>query len=103
MLEDNPYGLLRYEGEPLPTLHSLDDGQVRHLPRDVLEDPLARRCAWAGRSRRAPVLDKMNVGKQGVDLCSSSMTQCFVAAYFEETRWQDYLGSLIDSTGAGAT
>ena len=25
ILEDNPYGLLRYEGEPLPTLHSLDD------------------------------------------------------------------------------
>ena len=25
VLEDNPYGLLRYEGEPLPTLHSLDD------------------------------------------------------------------------------
>src|SRR5471030_1381523 len=24
ILEDNPYGLLRYEGEPLPTLYSLD-------------------------------------------------------------------------------
>ena len=24
VLEDNPYGLLRYEGDPLPTLHSLD-------------------------------------------------------------------------------
>ena len=27
MLEDNPYGLLRYEGEPLPTLLSLDGGE----------------------------------------------------------------------------
>jgi 2-aminoadipate transaminase len=42
------------------------------------------------------VLEKMNVGKQGADLCTSSMTQCFVAAYFEETRWQDYLASLVD-------
>ena len=25
VLEDNPYGLLRYEGTPLPTLRSLDD------------------------------------------------------------------------------
>src|SRR4029077_20674508 len=24
ILEDNPYGLLRYEGEPLPTIYSLD-------------------------------------------------------------------------------
>ena len=27
VLEDNPYGLLRYEGEPLPTLFSLDGGE----------------------------------------------------------------------------
>src|SRR5262249_49429767 len=27
VLEDNPYGLLRYEGEPLPTLYSLDGGR----------------------------------------------------------------------------
>ena len=27
VLEDNPYGLLRYEGEPLPTLYSMDGGQ----------------------------------------------------------------------------
>ena len=27
MLEDNPYGLLRYEGEPLPTLLALDGGE----------------------------------------------------------------------------
>ena len=26
VLEDNPYGLLRYEGDPLPTLFSLDGG-----------------------------------------------------------------------------
>src|SRR2546430_12684281 len=28
VLEDNPYGLLRYEGEPLPTLYSLDADEV---------------------------------------------------------------------------
>src|SRR5580704_1240608 len=28
VLEDNPYGLLRYEGEPLPTLYSLDAAAV---------------------------------------------------------------------------
>ena len=45
----------------------------------------------AGRSRRAPVLEKMNLGKQGADLCSSSFSQLFVAAYFAHDRWQDYL------------
>jgi 2-aminoadipate transaminase len=95
VLEDNPYGLLRYEGEPLPTLHSLDGGEfVIYLGTfsKILSPGL--RLGWA--TAPGPVLEKMNVGKQGSDLCSSSMTQCFVAAYFEETRWQDYLGSLVD-------
>ena len=36
----------------------------------------------------------MNIGKQASDLCSSSLTQLFVAAYFESGRWQDYVHSL---------
>jgi 2-aminoadipate transaminase len=93
VLEDNPYGLLRFEGEPLPTLRSLDGGEfVIYLGTfsKILSPGI--RLGWTAAPR--PVLDKMNVGKQGVDLCSSSMTQCFVAAYFEQGRWQDYLESL---------
>ena len=93
VLEDNPYGLLRYEGDPLPTLRSLDGGEfVIYLGTFSKILSPGVRLGWAAAPR--PVLEKMNVGKQGVDLCSSSMTQCFVAAYFEEGRWQDYLGSL---------
>ena len=35
VLEDNPYGLLRYEGEALPTLYSLDAeaARARRAPR----------------------------------------------------------------------
>jgi 2-aminoadipate transaminase len=40
------------------------------------------------------VRDKMNTGKQGVDLCTSSLSQLFVATYFAERRWQDYVGEL---------
>ena len=94
VLEDNPYGLLRYEGEPLPTLRSLDRSEfVVYLGTfsKILSPGI--RLGWAAAPR--PVLQKMNLGKQGVDLCSSSMTQCFVAAYFQSGRWQDYLESLI--------
>ena len=48
VLEDNPYGLLRYEGEPLPPLYALDGGEYVHLPRHVLEDPVARASGSAG-------------------------------------------------------
>jgi 2-aminoadipate transaminase len=50
------------------------------------------RLGWA--VAPAPVLAKMNMGKQGADLCSSSLTQYFVAAYFAEGRWEPYLESL---------
>ncbi len=94
VLEDNPYGLLRYEGQALPTLHSLDGGEfVVYLGTfsKILSPGL--RLGWTVAPR--PVLQKMNVGKQAADLCSSSLTQHFVASYFEAPdRWQGYVDAL---------
>jgi 2-aminoadipate transaminase len=109
VLEDNPYGLLRYEGEPLPTLYSLDaEIAGRGGPSDlviylgtfskILSPGL--RLGWAVAPR--PVLEKLNLGKQGADLCSSSVTQTFVAAYFAERSahgepaWLEYVKRLRD-------
>jgi 2-aminoadipate transaminase len=95
VLEDNPYGLLRYEGEPLPTLFSLDpDEFVIYLGTfsKILSPGI--RLGWT--LAPAPVLEKMNLGKQGADLCSPAFSQMFVASYFEHDRWTDYLQSLKD-------
>ena len=95
MLEDNPYGLLRYEGDPLPTLRSLDGGEfVIYLGTFSKILSPGMRLGWA--VAPAPVLAKMNVGKQAADLCSSSMAQHFVGAYFEAGGWQDYVRTLIE-------
>ena len=101
ILEDNPYGLLRYEGDPLPTLYSLDAaGAGKGGPSDfviylgtfskILSPGV--RLGWAVAPR--PVLEKLNLGKQGADLCSSSVTQLFVAAYFADRDWREYLQTL---------
>jgi 2-aminoadipate transaminase len=93
VLEDNPYSLLRYEGEPVPTLQSLDGGNfVVYLGTFSKILSAGIRLGWA--VAPAPIIDKMNLGKQGVDLCSSSMTQLFVAEYFADGRWMDYVASL---------
>jgi 2-aminoadipate transaminase len=103
VLEDNPYGLLRYEGEPLPTLYSLDAEAVGRGGASDLVIYLGTfskilspglRLGWAVAPRA--VLEKLNLGKQGADLCSSPMTQLFVAAYFEEGGWREYLQTLRD-------
>jgi 2-aminoadipate transaminase len=95
VLEDNPYGLLRYDGEPLPTLRSLDRGEfvIYASTFSKILSPGVR-LGWA--AAPAPVLAKMNIGKQASDLCSSSLSQFFVTAYFEAGPWEDYVRSLIE-------
>jgi 2-aminoadipate transaminase len=93
VLEDNPYGLLRYEGEPLPTLRSLDGGRfVVYLGTfsKILSPGI--RIGWA--VAPGPVFEKLNQGKAAVDLCSSTFSQVFIATYFAQTRWRDLLDSL---------
>ncbi|HMI70433.1 MAG TPA: PLP-dependent aminotransferase family protein [Solirubrobacteraceae bacterium] len=95
VLEDNPYGLLRYEGDPLPTLRSLDGGDfVIYLGTfsKILSPGL--RLGWTAAPH--PVLEKLNLGKQGVDLCTSTLSQLMVQAYFERGHWRDYVDSLTD-------
>jgi 2-aminoadipate transaminase len=50
------------------------------------------RLGWSVAPR--PVLEKLNLGKQGADLCSSPVTQLFVATYFRERDWRVYLEQL---------
>src|SRR6476659_6852072 len=74
VLEDNPYGLLRYEGDPVPTLRALDGGEfVIYLGTfsKILSPGI--RLGWAVAPR--PVLEKLNLGAQGATLCPSSFTQ----------------------------
>ncbi len=95
VLEDNPYGLLRYEGDPLPPLYALDEGvYVMYLGTfsKILSPGI--RLGWV--VAPPPVLEKINLGKQAVDLCTSTLSQLMVQAYFERGRWEDYVESLTD-------
>ena len=90
VLEDNPYGLLRYEGTPCPTLRELDGGlYVMYLGTfsKILSPGI--RLGWV--LAPAPVLHQINMGKQAADLCSSTLSQLMVTAYFEQARWRDYV------------
>jgi 2-aminoadipate transaminase len=95
VLEDNPYGLLRYEGEPLPTLFALDGGEyVIYLGTfsKILSPGL--RLGWTAAPH--PVLEKLNLGKQAADLCSPPLSQHFVAAYFAHRDWRAYVRGLVE-------
>ena len=95
VLEDNPYGLLRYEGDPPPPLLSLDGGvYVMYLGTfsKILSPGI--RLGWV--VAPPPVVEKINLGKQATDLCTSTLSQLMVRAYFEHGRWLEYVGSLVE-------
>jgi 2-aminoadipate transaminase len=94
IVEDNPYGLLRYDGEPCRTLYSLDGGDyVLYL--GTLSKILSPgiRIGWV--AAPPPVLEKIGLGKQAADLCTSTLSQYFVREYFAEGRWLDYVADLV--------
>jgi 2-aminoadipate transaminase len=95
VVEDNPYGLLRFSGEALPPLYQLDGGDfviyVGTLSK-ILSPGI--RLGWA--VAPPPVMEKIVLGKQAADLCTSTLTQHFVREYFAEGRWREYVESLVE-------
>jgi 2-aminoadipate transaminase len=95
VVEDNPYGLLRFGGEPLPPLYQLDGGDfVIYVGTfsKILSPGI--RLGWA--VAPPPVMEKIVLGKQAADLCTSTLTQHFVREYFAEGRWREYVESLVE-------
>ena len=95
VIEDNPYGLLRFDGEPLPPLYQLDGGDfVIYIGTfsKILSPGI--RLGWA--VAPPPVMEKIVLGKQAADLCTSTLTQYFVREYFAEGRWREYVESLCE-------
>jgi 2-aminoadipate transaminase len=94
VVEDNPYGLLRYEGEALPTLYSLDGGSyVIYLGTFSKILSAGLRVGWI--VSPTPIREKVVLGKQAADLCTSTLTQDFAGEYFRRGRWRDYVDDLI--------
>lgn len=93
ILEDNPYSMLRYEGDPVPTLRELDQhGNVVYLGTFSKIFAPGVRLGWV--EAPAPILARINLVKQAADLCSSSLSQHLVGRFFLECDWPAYIERL---------
>ncbi len=99
IVEDNPYGMLRFEGEPLPSLAALEQeggdggpGRVVYLGTFSKIFAPGVRLGWV--HAQPGILHKINVGKQGADLCSSNLSQMMIASYFQNADWRAYVKRL---------
>jgi 2-aminoadipate transaminase len=79
IVEDSPYRELRYEGEHIPTMYSLDPDHVIHLGSFSKIFAPGFRLGWA--IAHPDILDKIYVCKQSLDLCPPIFDQ-YVAAEF---------------------
>lgn len=92
LVEDDPYGLLAYDGELEPPLRALDAQRVVYVGSfsKILAPGL--RLGWMV----APpaILERASLVKESVDLETSSLTQRAVAAYFDDNDFDRHLERL---------
>ena len=83
VLEDAPYSELRFYGETLPSLKSMDtEGFVIYLGTFSKVFCPGMRIGWVAADDR--ILEKYVLVKQGADLHSSNITQRNISAYLEK-------------------
>jgi DNA-binding transcriptional MocR family regulator len=94
IVEDNPYGLLRFEGEPEPTLRSMDPQNVIYLGTVSKVFSPGVRVGWA--MAEPGVLHRLVLAKEAADLCGSSLNMLVTERYLSGDRWRVNLRSLVE-------
>lgn len=93
ILEDNPYGLLRFEGEPMPSIRSMDDdGRVIFLGTFSKILIPGFRLGWVEADQE--VLQKFILCKQGADLQASTVNQITAANLMDEFDIYEHIENL---------
>ncbi|NQW31726.1 MAG: PLP-dependent aminotransferase family protein [Actinomycetales bacterium] len=89
ILEDDPYGLLGFEGEPPKAIRSLDDQSVIYLGSFSKIIASGLRVGWV----IAPhgVREKLVLAAEAATLCPSNFSQLVVSRYLAEQPWQQQI------------
>jgi len=97
IIEDNPYGMLRYEGKAIKTIKELDSkGDNRNV---IYISTLSKlfapgfRIGWIV----APhlILEKLTLGVQSAVLCNSTFSQRIAYEYFSDPSWKNNITEFI--------
>lgn len=92
ILEDDPYGELRYTGEPILPIYAMDDQEiVIHLSSFSKTICPGLRVGYATAS--PTIIKKMAVGKQGSDLMTSSISQRMIDGFLRSGRYEEHVAN----------
>ncbi|HTG47957.1 MAG TPA: PLP-dependent aminotransferase family protein [Actinomycetota bacterium] len=96
IIEDNPYGLLRFDDEALPCLKTLDPENVIYLGTVSKTFSPGVRVGWA--LGEPSVAQRLVLAKEAADLCGSNLNMLLTERWFaDEDRWRGVLGGLVDT------
>jgi DNA-binding transcriptional MocR family regulator len=94
IIEDNPYGMLRFEGEGLPTLRTLDPDNVIYLGTLSKVFSPGIRVGWV--LADAEVIRRLTLLKEAADLCSSNLNMLVAEEWLSDAnRWRGALAGLV--------
>ena len=90
IFEDNPYGHLRFSGEPIPSIRSMDD-EGRVILMLTFSKILSAGLRLAVMVADGELMDALVRAKQATDLCTSKLIQHMAARYMEEVGLDQHL------------
>ncbi len=95
VLEDNPYGNLRFEGTSYPAIKSLDtENRVIFLGTFSKILCPGFRLGWIVATKE--ILDKYNLIKQGADLQSSTFAQIQTAIFLQDNDLDEHIAKIAE-------
>ena len=89
IIEDNPYGLLGFDGDPMRALHADDPDNVVYLGTFSKTFAAGVRVGWA--VAPAPIRDKLILAAESAVLCHSSFAQLTVREYLSTQPWREQI------------
>jgi 2-aminoadipate transaminase len=97
VIEDDPYGRLRFEGGHIMPLRALDPDVIYLGTFSKIFAP-GLRLGWMAAPK--PILARVLLAKQAADLCGSAFAQAVAERYMTGTLWRRVLADLTDTYGA---
>jgi len=94
VLEDDPYGLLGFDGDPLPSLYSLDPEGVIYLGSFSKTFAPGFRVGWAVAPHA--VRERLVLASEAAILCPSAFSQLAVCSYLQGHDWKHQVGVFRD-------
>ncbi|MBI9114835.1 PLP-dependent aminotransferase family protein [Sanguibacter sp. YZGR15] len=86
LVEDNPYGLLGFSGDPIPAIRSLDEDGVVYLGSFSKTFAPGFRVGWVVAPHA--VREKLVLASESAILCPSNASQMAISAYLSTSDWR---------------